>query len=96
MDIPLCSSVLVLLHSSKSSGKPHIFNQSHNSCIRDELVIKWVRKIQGEVLKRIRGRVIFFIKRKTESQIFTLKPFMDPSEFEFAHRCMRRREIRGS
>merc|ERR1719481_2371546 len=25
--------------------------------LRDELVIKWVRKIQGEVLKRIRGRV---------------------------------------
>merc|ERR1719158_1790521 len=25
--------------------------------LRDELVIKWVRKIQGEVLKRIRGKV---------------------------------------
>merc|ERR1712158_278468 len=25
--------------------------------LRDELVIKWVRKIQGEVLKRVRGRV---------------------------------------
>ena len=47
-------------------------------------MIKWVRKIQGEVLKRIRGRVIFFIKRKTESQIFTLKPFM---EFELNSLC---------
>ena len=25
--------------------------------LRDELVIKWVRMIQGEVLKRVRGRV---------------------------------------
>ena len=25
--------------------------------LRDELVIKWVRKIQGEVLKRVRGKV---------------------------------------
>ena len=29
-----------------------------NPTFRDELVIKWVRKIQGEVLKRIRGKVI--------------------------------------
>ena len=25
--------------------------------LRDELVVKWVRMIQGEVLKRVRGRV---------------------------------------
>ena len=32
--------------------------------LRDELVIKWVRMIQGEVLKRVRGRV--FAKKRDQ------------------------------
>merc|ERR1719391_1384339 len=35
--------------------------------LRDELVIKWVRKIQGEVLKRIRGRV--FAKKRDQREL---------------------------
>ena len=32
--------------------------------LRDELVVKWVRMIQGEVLKRVRGRV--FAKKRDQ------------------------------
>ena len=35
--------------------------------LRDELVIKWVRKIQGEVLKRIRYRV--FEKKRDQREL---------------------------
>merc|ERR1719262_585295 len=35
--------------------------------LRDELVIKWVRKIQGEVLKRIRGKV--FEKKRDQREL---------------------------
>merc|ERR1719204_1586875 len=42
-------------------GQAEIASSSDNKtatyALRDELVIKWVRKIQGEVLKRVRGRV---------------------------------------
>merc|ERR1719479_445327 len=35
--------------------------------LRDELVIKWVRKIQGEVLKRVRGKV--FEKKRDQREL---------------------------
>merc|ERR1712158_120963 len=35
--------------------------------LRDELVIKWVRKIQGEVLKRIRTRV--YVKKRDQREL---------------------------
>merc|ERR1712233_204412 len=35
--------------------------------LRDELVIKWVRMIQGEVLKRVRGRV--FAKKRDQREL---------------------------
>ena len=38
--------------------------------LRDELVIKWVRMIQGEVLKRVRGRV--FEKKRDQRLVCPL------------------------
>merc|ERR1712130_901846 len=35
--------------------------------LRDELVIKWVRKIQGEVLKRVRTRV--YVKKRDQREL---------------------------
>merc|ERR1719173_328474 len=35
--------------------------------LRDELVVKWVRMIQGEVLKRVRGRV--FAKKRDQREL---------------------------
>ena len=56
--------------------------------LRDELVIKWVRKIQGEVLKRVRGKVTNLFVKINDKKILA------SSDCVICSRFMRRRGIR--
>ena len=61
-----------------------------NKSLRDELVIKWVRKIQGEVLKRVRRKVRDLFEKINDKQT-------PASSYIFIFsRFMRRRGIRGN